>query len=74
MEKMKINNLGRSSQHVTEKEYLYFTNYIGKTPTYITNYYPPENQIYRTLGLWQNLFLIAFLPLFLPVGSIRSHF
>ena len=50
-----------NSPHVTEKVNPHFSDTMGKAPTFITNYYPPQNQIYRTMGLWQTLFLILFM-------------
>ena len=49
------------SKHVTDDVNPHFSDTMGKAPTYITNYYPPQNQIYRTMGLWQTLFLILFM-------------
>ena len=60
---LNINNREGDLKHVTEDVNPHFSDTMGKVPTFITNYYPPQNQIYRTVGLWQTLFLILFMTI-----------
>ena len=60
---LNINKREGDLKHVTEDVNPHFSDTMGKVPTFITNYYPPQNQIYRTVGLWQTLFLILFMTI-----------